>query len=87
MAHTQEDYLQGVIEFYQTRTNTKMTIAAERLAVIAAVTLPVTALSSVLGMNVIVNQTTHWTALVVLLVIMLVSSVLLLVWAKRHGWW
>ena len=32
--------LQGVIEFYQTRTNTKMTIAAERLAVIAAVTLP-----------------------------------------------
>ena len=87
MARSQEEFLQGVIEFYQTRTNTKMTIAAERLAVIAAVTLPVTALSSVLGMNVIVNQTTHWTALVVLLVIMLVSSVLLLVWAKRHGWW
>jgi Mg2+ and Co2+ transporter CorA len=87
MAHTQEDYLQGVIEFYQTRTNTKMTIAAERLAVIAAVTLPVTALSSVLGMNVIVNQTTHWTALIVLLAVMLVLSVALLVWAKRHGWW
>jgi mono/diheme cytochrome c family protein len=30
-----------VIEFYQTRTETKMTIAAERLAVIAAVTLPI----------------------------------------------
>src|SRR3954469_23482198 len=87
MAHSQEDYLQGVIEFYQTRTNTKMTIAAERLAVIAAVTLPVTALSSVLGMNVIVNQTTHWTALVLLLAVMLVLSVTLLVWAKRHGWW
>ena len=87
MAHSQEDYLQGVIEFYQTRTNTKMTIAAERLAVIAAVTLPVTALSSVLGMNVIVNQTTHWTALMVLLAVMVASSVLLLIWAKRHGWW
>ena len=37
----------GVIEFYQARTNTKMTIAAERLAVIAAVTLPMTALSSI----------------------------------------
>ena len=35
MARSQEEYLQGVIEFYQTRTNTKMTIAAERLAVIA----------------------------------------------------
>ena len=56
MARSQEDYLQGVIEFYQTRTNTKMTIAAERLAVIAAVTLPITALSSVMGMNVIVNS-------------------------------
>ena len=56
MADSQKDYLQGVIEFYQTRTNTKMTIAAERLAVIAAVTLPITALSSVMGMNVIVND-------------------------------
>ena len=54
------EYLQGVIEFFQARTNTKMTIAAERLAVIAAVTLPITALSSVLGMNVIVSTHTHW---------------------------
>jgi Mg2+ and Co2+ transporter CorA len=38
MADSQREYLQGVIEFYQTRTGTKMTIAAERLAVIAAVT-------------------------------------------------
>ena len=36
LADGQKDFLQGVIEFYQTRTNTKMTIAAERLAVIAA---------------------------------------------------
>jgi magnesium transporter len=87
MAHSQEDYLQGVIEFYQTRTNTKMTIAAERLAVIAAVTLPITALSSVMGMNVIVNSRTDPVFLTVLIVLMVVSSVLLLIWAKRHGWW
>src|SRR4051812_6637922 len=87
MAHSQEDYLQGVIEFYQTRTNTKMTIAAERLAVIAAVTLPITALSSVLGMNVIVNSQTDPLFLTVLVAGMIVSSVLLLIWAKRHGWW
>ena len=87
MADGQKDYLQGVIEFYQTRTNTKMTIAAERLAVIAAVTLPVTALSSVLGMNVIVNDSTHYGALVVLLVVMVVMSTMLLIWAKRKGWW
>ena len=40
MADGQKDYLQGVIESYQTRTNTKMTVASERLAVIAAATWP-----------------------------------------------
>ena len=83
----QRDYLQGVIEFYQARTNTKMTIAAERLAVIAAVTLPVTALSSIFGMNVIVNDSTHVGQLVVLLAIMGVMSATLLIWARRKGWW
>jgi Mg2+ and Co2+ transporter CorA len=64
-----------------------MTIAAERLAVIAAVTLPITALSSVMGMNVIVNSQTDPVFLGVLIAGMVVLSVLLLVWAKRHGWW
>ena len=44
-----------------------MTIAAERLAVIAAVTLPITALSSILGMNLIVNDETHYGQLAVAL--------------------
>jgi magnesium transporter len=87
MAEAQREYLQGVIEFYQARTNTKMTIAAERLAVIAAVTLPVTALSSIVGMNVIVNDSTHVGQLVVLLTVMGVMSAMLLLWAKRKGWW
>jgi magnesium transporter len=87
MGDAQREYLQGVIEFYQTRTNTKMTIAAERLAVIAAVTLPVTAVSSIMGMNVIVNDSTHVGWLIVLLVIMGVTSVLMLIWARRQGWW
>ncbi|MET0865598.1 MAG: magnesium transporter CorA family protein [Nakamurella sp.] len=87
MAHGQKDYLQGTIEFYQARTNTKMTIAAERLAVIAAVTLPITALSSILGMNVIVNDETHYGQLAVALTIMIIMSTTLLIWAKRKGWW
>jgi Mg2+ and Co2+ transporter CorA len=87
MADSQREYLQGVIEFYRTRTETKMTIAAERLAVIAAVTLPITALSSVMGMNVIVNDSTHWGAVSLLLAVMGVMSLLLLIWARRQGWW
>ncbi len=86
MADGQKDYLQGTIEFYQARTNTKMTIAAERLAVIAAVTLPITALSSILGVNFIVNDETKYGPLAISLAIMLVMSIALLIWAKRKGW-
>ena len=86
MADSQREYLQGVIEFYRTKTDTKMAIAAERLAVIAAITLPITALSSVLGMNLIVNQETHWILLVITLAVMLAMSTMLLVQAKRKGW-
>jgi len=87
LADGQRDFLDGVIEFYQTRTNTKMTIAAERLAVIAAVTLPITALSSIYGMNVIVNDRTHVGQLAVVLVVMAAMSMILLRWTKRQGWW
>jgi magnesium transporter len=76
-----------VIEFYRTRTETKMTIAAERLAVIAVVTLPITALSSVYGMNIIVNDRTDFPHLAVILAVMVTISATLLRWAKRQGWW
>ena len=87
ITRSQLEFLEGVTDFYRARTDTRMTIAAERLAVIAAVTLPVAALSSVIGMNVIVNDSTQWTALVVLVVMMVALSTTLLVWAKRQGWW
>jgi magnesium transporter len=64
-----------------------MTIAAERLAVIAAITLPITSLSSVVGMNVIVNDQTHWGWLALLLLAMLIMSLILLRWAHKQGWW
>ncbi len=87
ISQAQLDFLMGVTEFYRARTDTKMTIAAERLAVIAAITLPITAISSVMGMNVIVNQGTHWVLLIILLSIMTGLSLVMLRWAKRQGWW
>jgi Mg2+ and Co2+ transporter CorA len=87
IADGQKEYLQGVIDFYRTRSDTKMTVAAERLAVIAVITLPITALSSVYGMNIIVNEHTHVAQLVGVLIVMAVMSGLLLGWAKRQGWW
>jgi Mg2+ and Co2+ transporter CorA len=87
VADGQVRYLEGVIEFYKARTDTKMTIAAERLALIAVLTLPITAVSSVYGMNIIVNDRTDFPQLAVVLAAMLVISTVLLRWAKRQQWW
>ena len=87
LADGESQFLFGVIELYQTRVTTKMTVAMERLAVIAAITLPVTAIASVYGMNVIVNNQTHWTQLIIVLVVMASISLWLLRWARRQGWW
>jgi magnesium transporter len=87
ISDAQLTFLIGVTEFYRARTDTKMTIAAERLAVIAAVTLPITSLSSVMGMNVIVNDSTHWGWVGLLLLVMITMSAILLRWAHKQGWW
>ena len=87
VADGQVRYLEGVIDFYKARTDTKMTIATERLTLIAGVTLPITAVSSVLGMNIIVNDRTDFPFLAVVLVVMATMSATLLRWAKRHRWW
>lgn len=80
-------YLGGVIEFYKTRTDTRMMIAGERLAVIAVLTLPMTALASLLGMNLMSG--TRWLPIPVAVVIvaMAAMSAWLLRWARRKGWW
>jgi len=87
ISEAQMRFQQGVTDFYRARTDTKMTIAAERLAVIAAITLPITSLSSVIGMNVIVNDSTRWIPLIILCLIMLAISLTLLRWTRKLGWW
>ena len=86
VADGQVRYLEGVIDFYKARTDTKMTIAAERLTLIAVLTLPITAVSSVYGMNIIVNDRTDFPHLAVVLAAMIAISAILLRWAKRQGW-
>jgi Mg2+ and Co2+ transporter CorA len=83
----EEDFLHGALDIYQSRTETKMNYAMERLAVLAVVTLPITALASVYGMNVIVNNRTDFPHLTVVLIVMAVMSAALLRWAHRQGWW
>ncbi|WP_392541984.1 CorA family divalent cation transporter [Oryzobacter telluris] len=87
ITRSQLEFLEGVTDFYRARTETRMLIAAERLAVIAAITLPVAALSGVLGMNLIVNDATKWPLLIAVVAVMTGLSLYLLRWARRQGWW
>lgn len=83
----EKEFLDGVADFYQSRTATKINIAMERLALIAAVVLPVSAISGVLGMNVISNAQTDFLWVAGLIGIMGLTMFLMLRWARRHGWW
>jgi magnesium transporter len=87
MCDDEKEFAQGVIDFYQARTTTRMNMAMERLALIAAVLLPVSAIASIYGMNLIVGERTDVTQLAVVLAIMAIVVAGMLVWAKRMRWW
>lgn len=64
-----------------------MNLAMERLALITVVMLPVTAVASIYGMNVIVNSRTDFPHVWAALTVMALISVAMLQWARRQGWW
>src|SRR5262245_19626143 len=55
----EKESLTALVEFHEARVATKMNVAMERLALITAVLLPITAISSIYGMNVIVSGSTR----------------------------
>ncbi len=83
----EQQFLQGVIDFYQNRTITKLNIAMERLALITVLLLPVTAIASIYGMNIIVNEQTQPVHLAAVLVLIMMIMAFVFLWAKRKGWW
>jgi Mg2+ and Co2+ transporter CorA len=82
----QREYLQGVVDFYQTRLQTKMNPAVERLALLTAAIPPITAVGSVYGMNVILHDQTQPVQLGLALGLMAVVTAVMLIWARRQGW-
>jgi Mg2+ and Co2+ transporter CorA len=87
MSDSEKEFAQGVIDFYQARTTTRMNVAMERLALIAAVLLPVTAIASIYGMNLIVGDRTDVLQLAAVLSFMAVVVAGMLAWTRRMGWW
>jgi Mg2+ and Co2+ transporter CorA len=87
MSDSEKEFAQGVIDFYQARTTTRMNVAMERLALIAAVLLPITAIASIYGMNLIVGDRTDVIQLAAVLSFMGLVVAGMLGWTKRMGWW
>ena len=83
----EREFLDGVVDFFQTRTTTRIHFAMERLALLTAILLPITAIASIYGMNIIVNAETQATQVVVVIVLMVLVTAGMLAWTKRLGWW
>jgi len=84
---SEREFLQGIVDFYQSRTSAKMNVAMERLALMSAVLLPLTLLSGIYGMNIIVHSRTEPAELAIVLASMVVVAAAMLYWARRQGWW
>jgi Mg2+ and Co2+ transporter CorA len=87
MSDSEKEFAQGVIDFYQARTTTRMNVAMERLALIAALLLPVTAIASIYGMNLIVGDRTDFAQLALVLSFMALVTGGMLLWSKKMHWW
>lgn len=83
----EKEFLQGVVDFYQSRATTRMNIAMERLALLAALLLPITAVASIYGMNLIVSEETRLIHLVGVLAVLTIVTGVMLRWTRRRGWW
>jgi Mg2+ and Co2+ transporter CorA len=100
MADGQKDFVHGVIEFYQTRTTTHLTLAAESLANltvqqnddmrritawVAIIAVP-TAVTGFFGMNVAYPGFGQRTAFLVSVAIMVVAAIVLFAIFKSKKW-
>lgn len=83
----EREFLDGVVDFFQTRTTTRIHFAMERLALLTAILLPITAIASIYGMNIIVNAETQESQVLVVVALMVVVTAGMLAWTKRLGWW
>lgn len=87
LCDAERDYLQGVINYYESRTITKLNLAMERLALITVLLMPVTAIASLYGMNIIVFEQTDVPHVAGVLFAIFLLSTLIFYYTKRRGWW
>lgn len=87
ICNEEREFLQGVVTLHESRMGAKMNTAMERLALIVAMVTPITAVASIYGMNIIVNDATQGAQLALVLGSMALLTGVMAWWTKRQGWW
>ena len=83
----QKELLQGALDFSRTRTSAKMDLAMSRIALLSAVALPISIISSIYGMQLWVFTTARLDILAMMLALMGVLTFGMLRWVRSQGWW
>lgn len=82
----QRELLQGVLDFSRTRSTAKMDRAMSRMALLSAIVLPASIISSLYGMNFIVFNQTRFDVLALVLAAMVALTYGVLHWTRSQGW-
>jgi magnesium transporter len=83
----EREFLQGVLDYYEATTATKMNIAMERLALIAALLIPFTISVGIFEMGIFPVARNSLGALAGVVLLALAATILIFRWTKRQGWW
>jgi len=86
LCQAQREMLQGALDFSRTRSTAKMDRAMSRLALLSAIALPISIISSIYGMNLFVFEQIHVEVLALVLGAMAVLTLAMLYWARQQGW-
>lgn len=87
MCENERDFVQGVLDYYESIVQTKMNVAMERLALIAYLLIPFTLAVGFWGMEIVAPGNTNLGELMVTLVLVVIGTYLVHRWTKKRGWW
>jgi Mg2+ and Co2+ transporter CorA len=83
----EREFTQGVLDFFESITNTRMNAAMNRLALISFIVLPASALIGFFGISSISYSATSLRDTLVFAGILLALTLGTLRWTKSKGWW
>jgi magnesium transporter len=83
----EREFTQGVLDFFESITNTRMNAAMNRLALISFIVLPASALIGFFGISSISYGETSLRDTLIFAGVLLVLTLGTLRWTKSKGWW